>query len=139
MDKKRLAARILKVGKSKVWFSPEHRKEIEEAITAQDFRALIKKGIIKKLPDKANLSIRRGKRRGKGRRKGAKYSRLDKKSRWVIKIRALRRELKRLKEENLIEKEVYKDLYRKASGGFFRDKSHLRIYLERNELLKVKK
>jgi len=138
MDKRRLVARILKVGKSKIWFSPEHRKEIEEAITAKDLRALIKKGIIKKLPDKANLSIRRGKRKGTGRRKGAKYSRLDKKRRWVIKIRALRKELKRLKEENLIEKDIYKDLYRKASGGFFRDKSHLKIYLERNELLKKK-
>jgi len=138
MDKKRLAARILKVGKSRVWFSPEHRKEIEEAITARDFRALIKKGIIRKLPSKENLSMRKGKRKGPGRRKGAKYSRLDRKRRWIIKIRALRRELKRLKEENLIEKEVYKDLYRKAGGGFFRDKSHLRIYLERNELLKKK-
>lgn len=138
MDKKRLAARILKVGKSRVWFSPKHRKEIEEAITARDFRALIKKGIIKKLPSKENLSIRKGKRKGIGRRKGAKYSRLSRKRRWIIKIRSLRRELKRLKESNLIEKEVYKDLYRKAGGGFFRDKSHLRIYLERNELLKKK-
>ena len=100
-----MAARILKVGKSRVWFSPEHRKEIEEAITARDFRALIKKGIIRKLPSKENLSMRKGKRKGPGRRKGAKYSRLDRKRRWIIKIRALRRELKRLKEENLIEKE----------------------------------
>jgi len=136
MDKKRLAARILKVGKSRVWFNPEHKKEMEDAITAQDFRVLIKKGIIKKLPAKTQLSIRKGKRKGKGRRKGAKYSRLDKKTRWVIKIRALRKELKRLKENSLIDKDVYKDLYRKAGGGFFRDKSHLRIYLERNELIK---
>jgi large subunit ribosomal protein L19e len=139
MDKRRLAARILNVGRSKIWFSPENRKEIAEAITAQDFRSLIKKGIIKKLPEKPNLSIRKGKRKGQGRRKGAKYSRLDKKRRWIIKIRALRRELKRLKEEDLIEKEVYKDLYRKAGGGFFRDKSHLKIFIERNELLKKSK
>ena len=138
MDKKRLAARILKVGRKKIWFSPDNKKEIDEAITAQDLRSLIKKGIIKKLPEKSFLSIRRGGRKGRGRRKGAKYSRLDKKRRWIIKIRALRRELKRLKEQDLIEKEVYKDLYRKAGGGFFRDKSHLRIYLERNELLKKK-
>ena len=137
MDKKKLVARILKVGRSKIWFSPENRKEIEEAITAQDFRSLLKKGIVKKLPEKSHLSIRKTKKKGRGSRKGAKYSKLNKKRRWILKIRALRAELKRLKEQDMVSKEVYRDLYRKAGGGFFRDKSHLKIYLERNELLKT--
>ncbi|MCK4429575.1 MAG: 50S ribosomal protein L19e [Candidatus Aenigmarchaeota archaeon] len=136
MNKKRLAARILKVGESKIWFDPDKKKEIEEAITAADFRVLIKKGTVKKLPEKKNLSARRGGIQSTGKRKGAKYSILDKKRRWIIKIRSLRVELKNLEEGGKIEKSIYKSLYRKAGGGFFRNKSHLKTYIERNELFK---
>ncbi len=139
MDKKRLVASVLGVGRKKIWFSPENKKEIDESITAQDFRSLLKKGMVKKLPEKSHISIRKMEKKGKGRRKGGKNTKLTKKRRWVLKIRALRVELKRLKEQDRVSKEVYKDLYRKSGGGFFRDKSHLRIYLERNELLKSKK
>ncbi|MGC9310644.1 MAG: 50S ribosomal protein L19e [Candidatus Aenigmatarchaeota archaeon] len=138
MDKKRLAARVLKVGESRVWFSPENRKEIGEAITAEDVRLLARKGIIKKLPEKASVSINKNKRKEQGRRKGAKHSRLPKKRTWIRKIRGLRGELKYLKDEDLVEKSDYNDLYRKASGGFFRDKSHLNNFIERKELLKRK-
>ena len=136
MDKKRLAARVLKIGTSRIWFDPDKKKELEEAITAADFRVLIQKNIVKKLPEKKNLSARRGGDQSTGKRKGAKYSLLDKKSRWMIKIRALRIELKKLKEEEKIEKSVYKELYKKSGGGFFRNKSHLKTYIERNELFK---
>ena len=136
MDRKRLAARILKVGRNKVWFDYTKKKEIEESITAADFRELIKKKAIKKIPEKKNLSIRKKVKKGTGSRKGAKYSRLGKKRRWIIKIRGLRAELKRLLGGDKIEKTIYKDLYRKSGGGFFRDKSHLNSYLERQELIK---
>ena len=136
MDKKRLAARVLKIGTSRVWFDPDKKKELEEAITAADFRVLIQKKIVKKIPEKKNLSARRGGDQNTGKRKGAKFSLLDKKSRWMIKIRALRTELKKLKEEEKIEKSVYKELYKKSGGGFFRNKSHLKTYIERNELFK---
>jgi large subunit ribosomal protein L19e len=138
MDKKRLAARVLKVGKSRVWFSPEHRKEIGEAITAEDFRNLIKQGQVKKLPETPTLSINRNKRKEQGRRKGAKFSRLPSKRRWITKIRGLRAELRFLLEEDKIEKKTYNNLYRKAAGGFFRDKSHINNFIERQELLKNK-
>ncbi|MBN2094848.1 MAG: 50S ribosomal protein L19e [Candidatus Aenigmarchaeota archaeon] len=136
MDKKRLASRILKIGKSRVWLNPENKKEVSEAITAQDIRMLVRKGVVKKLPEKKTISINKNKRKEQGRRKGAKHSRITSKRKWIIKIRGLRAELKYLKEEGLIEKLVYNDLYRKAKGGFFRDKSHLKNYLERQELLK---
>jgi large subunit ribosomal protein L19e len=139
MDKKRLAGRVLKIGQSRVWFNPENKKELKEAITAADMRFLVRKGVIKKLPVKTSISINKNKRKETGRRKGQKFSRLDSKTRWVTKIRGLRTELKRLRDEKLIEKPVYNDLYRKASGGFFRDKSHLKNFLERGELLKAKK
>jgi len=136
MDRKRLAARILKVGVSRVWLDPAQKKEIDEAITAADFRNLIKKKAIKKLPEKKNLSIHKKETKGKGRRKGGKYSRLNRKRRWIIKIRGLRSELKKLLKEGKIEKITYINLYRKSGGGFFRNKSHLHTYLERQELLK---
>jgi len=139
MDKKRLAARVLKTGKSKVWINPANKKELTEAITAQDMRLLIRKCIIKKLPEKKTIAINRKAVKGQGRRKGAGLSRLSSKRKWIIKIRALRAELKDLRDRKMIEKPIYNDLYRKASGGFFRDKSHLKNYLERQELLKGKK
>jgi large subunit ribosomal protein L19e len=139
MDKKRLAGRILKVGSSRVWFNPENKKELKDAITAADMRLLVRKGIIKKLPEKKTISINKNKRKETGRRKGGAYSRLESKTKWIIKIRGLRVELKDLRDKKLIEKPVYNRLYRKASGGFFRDKSHLKNYLEREELLKAKK
>lgn len=139
MDKKRLAARVLKVGKSRIWINPTNKKEVTEAITAQDIRFLIRKGIIKKLPEKKTIGINKKMKKEQGRRKGAGLSRLGSKRKWIIKIRALRAELKRLRDKKMIEKSAYNDLYRKAAGGFFRDKSHLKNYLERQELLKVKK
>lgn len=136
MDKKRLAARVLKVGQSRVWFDPAQKKDIDEAITAQDFRNLAEKKAVKKLPEKKNLSIHKKEKKGTGRRKGGAYSRLDKKRRWIIKIRGLRAELKKMLDEGKLEKGDYKDLYNKSGGGFFRNKAHLNTYIERNELLK---
>jgi len=139
MDKKRLAARVLKIGKSRVWLNPENKKEVKEAITAADMRFLVRKGVIKKLPEKKTISINKNKRKEQGRRKGGAYSRLESKTKWIIKIRGLRAELKYLRDEGLIEKKDYNMLYRKAGGGFFRDKSHLKNFMERAELLKAKK
>lgn len=136
MDKKRLAARVMKIGKSRVWFDPTQKKEIDEAITAHDVRSLVEKKAIKKLPEKENLAIRKKMNQGTGRRKGAMNARSNKKEKWMIKIRGLRAELKKLLESNKIEKAIYKDLYRKSGGGFFRNKAHLNTYIERNELLK---
>ena len=109
---------------------------MKHLIDQKSDRNLIKKKAIKKLPEKKNLAIRRKETKGTGRRKGGKYARLDKKRRWIIKIRGLRLELKKLLEGEKIEKSVYNNLYRKAGGGFFRNKSHLNTYLERQELLK---
>ena len=134
MDVRRIAARILKVGESRIYFDKDHLKEISEAITARDVRRLIKQGYIRIKPAKKNLSIRaklRKRRRGPGKIKGAKYSRLSKKERWMIKIRAQRKFLKELKEKGIIDTKLYRELYRKAKAGMFRSKAHLRIYLEK--------
>ena len=57
----------------------------------------------------------------------------------MIKIRALRALLKKFKEDERLETSVYRDLYKKAKGNFFRNKRHMLLFIEQNNLLKDKK
>ena len=41
-----------------------------------------------------------------------------------------------LKTGSKISDEVYKDLYRKSKGGFFRSKRHIKLYLTEHKLTK---
>ncbi len=132
---KKLAAKILKVGQSKIWLDPSKIKDIEKAITYADIRRAILKGWIKKLPDKIK-SKHTKKRKTIGSRKGKKYSRLGSKRRWIKTVRPLREYLKELKASNQIDNTTFKKLYRLVKGGFFRSKAHLKIYMDQRSLLK---
>ncbi len=132
---KKLAAKILKVGKSRIWLDPNKKKEIEEAITRADIKKLIQKGYIKVLPEKIRKKKEKRKKRV-GSRKGSKYSIISRKKRWVFTVRALRKFLKELKEKNMINQETFKKTYKLVKGGMFRSKSHLKIYLEQRGLIK---
>ena len=44
--------------------------------------------------------------------------------------------LKELKSTGKVDNRTYRDLYTKSKSGYFRSKSHVMIYLERNSLLK---
>lgn len=145
---KNLAARVLKCGKGRIWMDPERLEDISSAITGSDIRGLNKKGYIKKLPKKGISRTRKqhiakqkkkGRRKGPGSRKGKIGTRLPKKRQWIKKVTALRKKINELEEQGKITKRVYRDLYRKISGGFFHSKSHLDIYLRRNELLEEDK
>jgi large subunit ribosomal protein L19e len=134
---KKLAAKILKVGESKVWLNPASAKDIEAAITKIDVRRLIKKGIIKTLPDKVRMPREKVKRKkGPGRRKGAKGAIVTSKQRWISTVRPLRRMLKELRATGQIDKQTYRKIYLLVKGGMFRSRSHLKIYLEQHDLLK---
>jgi len=137
---RRLAAEIAGVGKSRVKFDPERLKEIKEAITREDVRALIKsgaiiiekpRGISRGRARKLKEQKRKGRRRGPGSRKGKYYSKLSRKERWMRAVRAQRKFLKALKEKGRIDKKMFKELYRKVKGGFFRSVSHIKLYLEK--------
>lgn len=132
---KRIAAKILKVGISKVWLDPTRKKEIDEAITKADIRKLIKKGAIKVLPEKIKKPKEKRKKKV---RKGAKYAVFPRKERWMSTVRALRKMLKEMKERSEIDNQTFKRLYRLVKGGMFRSKSHLRIYMEQHGLIKKK-
>jgi len=144
-SQKNIAARVLKCGRTRVWFDPSRIADISEAITSADIRRLINDGVIKKMPKKGLSSFRRkkvaeqkkkGRRRNKGSIKGGARTRLNRKKVWIQKIRALRKMAKELKSNSRIDNRIYRDIYRKSKSGFFRSRSHLMTYLERNNLVK---
>lgn len=134
---KRMAAKVLKVGISRVWLDPSKLKDIEKAVTKWDIRKLIKQNAIKALPEKLHRpKIRIKKRRGIGRRKGGKYAIVPRKRRWISTIRPLREFLTELKASGQIDNPTYKKMRLLSKGGMFRSRTHLRLYLEQHHLLK---
>ncbi|MEF8878918.1 MAG: 50S ribosomal protein L19e [Candidatus Thermoplasmatota archaeon] len=144
-NQRRMAAQLLKCGEKRVWLDLDRADEIAKAVTKDDIRVLIEGEAIKK-KQKQGVSRgrgrhlaeqkKKGRRTGAGKRKGAKYARLPHKERWMTTIRALRRYLKKLRDEGKIDRSVYRQYYRKAKGGEFRSKNHLKTRLEAEDLIK---
>jgi len=136
---KKLAAKILKVGISRVWLDSTKTKDIEAAITKADIRKLIQKGYVKALPKKLKKPKEKlKKRRGPGKKRGSKFAKITKKRRWIFTVRPLRKMLKELKVSGQIDNPTYRRLYKLVKGGVFRNRSHLKIYLEQHGLIKKK-
>jgi len=142
---RRLASAVMGCGKKRVWFDETRLEEIKESITKADVRRLVADGAVREKPENSNSKARirkskdqkrKGRQKGHGRRKGKKTAREGKKELWVKRIRVQRKLLKTLKENGLIELKVYRNLSRKAKGGFFRSKRHIKLYAEDNELIK---
>lgn len=134
---RRLASNILKVGENKVVFKEGSLTEIKEAITREDVKSLISKGVIYAKPLKGVSRVRakklheqrkKGRRKGQGKRKGSKNARTPKKRSWINKIRPQRAFLANLKSKGKINNTLYRKLYRLAKAGFFRSKRHLKLY-----------
>ncbi len=137
---KQIASRVLGCGTSRVWLDPARMKDVEEAITADDIRRLIKDGVIKASPktgisnfrkNKVRLQKAKGRRKGKGSKKGMLGTRLNKKRIWVKRIRIIRNTLNELRESGKIDKPNYRKLYMMAKSGFFRSRSHFMLYIEK--------
>lgn len=134
---KKLAARVLKTGISRVWLNPEKMKDIEKAITKWDIRKLAKKGDIKVLAEKIKVaSAVKKRKRGPGSKKGKKYAIVPRKRRWISAVRPQRRMLKELKAAGQLDTTNYRKLYNLVKGGMFRSKAHLKLHIEQNNLLK---
>lgn len=142
---KRLAAKISKRSTKKVKFDQLKINKIKEAITRADVKALIKdkaiilqkdKGISKSRTRKVKKQKAKGRRIGQGSRKGKSTARNNPKKVWINKMRLQRDFLKYLKNKEKISQEVYKDLYMKSKGGFFRSKRHIKLYLKERNLFK---
>jgi large subunit ribosomal protein L19e len=142
---KRLAASILKVGVNRVWIDPEQTEEVSRAITREGVKQLINQKAIKAKPKKGISSYRskklaqqkkKGKRKGRGSIKGAKKARTPKKQAWMTTIRALRKDLKIMRDTEEIDSTTYRKLYRMAKGGAFRSKSYMKTYARDHDLIK---
>jgi len=144
---KRLAADVLKCSPKRVWFSEQNLEEIKESITKADMRVLANRGVIQEKPARNNsrgrirqrlAQKRKGRQKGHGSRKGKKTARSPKKDDWMKKIRLQRTFIKELKDKQLIDAKIYRQLYLKCKGGYFRSKRHIKLYLEEHALF-VKK
>lgn len=138
-SKKFIASKILDIGINRVWIDPENISKVEPAITREDIRRLIKKGIIAVKPEQGTSRYharrrqekkRAGRLRGAGSKRGGKNSVVPSKLKWINTIRPIRRYLKALKGRGLVNKD-FKLLYNRAGGGFFRNKAHLKLYMEK--------
>jgi large subunit ribosomal protein L19e len=144
---KRLASEVSGASEKKVQFDPASLAEIKEAITKQDIRTLINEGVIKINPNqgvsrgranKIRTQKKKGLRKGFGSRKGTAGARNPSKRQWINTVRSQRKFLKRLLEHTVVTHDVYKDLYKKTGGGFFRSIRHIQIFMaERNLVSKA--
>ncbi|WAC05501.1 MAG: 50S ribosomal protein L19e [Methanoregula sp.] len=138
-SQKRIVAAVLKCGVNRVWFDPERLSDIENAISREDLRVLVKEGAIKA---RQKTGVSRGRARAKiakrsyghckgpGRRKGAAGARHPGKRSWIQKIRAIRKALVALREAGTIDPHMYRILYRKAAGGQYRSVAHMKAQME---------
>jgi len=144
-NQRRMASELLKCGVNRVWMNQDRLDEIAKAVTKDDVRILINgkaiktraiQGISSARKNYAKSQKNKGRRRGHGSRKGAKYARLPKKERWMRTIRPIRQYLKSLRDEKQIDKTTYRKYYMKAKGGEFRSKHHLQTHLVADGIIK---
>jgi large subunit ribosomal protein L19e len=142
---KRLASEILGIGKDRIWIDPNKIQEASKALSRSDILDLIEKGIIRVKQVKGQSRTwanyikeqkKKGRRRGPGSRKGSKNARLGKKERWIKRIRAIRKLLRELKEKKIIDKKLYRELYKRAKSNEFKSKRAILIYLKDLGILK---
>lgn len=130
---RRIAAKLLKCGESRVWMDPATVSKISRAITRNDVKKLIREGAIKKLDAKKNNSDKTPMRQGSGSRKGAKGAREGKKDNWFRIVRPQRKLLKDLRTQ--MKPKAYRRLYLLVKGGAFRSRVHLQSYIKDNNML----
>lgn len=140
VSQRRLAAELLKVGTTRVWVDPEDTDRVSSAITREEIRKLIHEGSIRKIPEtgisRGRKRIRKqelllGRHKGPGSRKG---SAADSKTRWITRIRSIRRRLRTLRDKRFVTTQVYRKLTLMAKGGTFRSAAHLDEYIETHKL-----
>ena len=142
-NQRRLAASLLEIGVNRVWIDPEKISDVEGAITRTEIRKLIREGAIKALPERGTSrgrarvlaqKKRSGRRIGMGTKKGKAFAEVSEKTRWMNRIRALRRKLTELRDKRVITVSTYRSLYMKAKGGEFRSLAELDRHINEQKL-----
>ncbi|MFW9831077.1 MAG: 50S ribosomal protein L19e, partial [Candidatus Thorarchaeota archaeon] len=117
------------------------------AIRRDDIRRLIHEGAIRRVPIKGISRARakelhekrkRGQRCGPGSRKGKSTAKVSSKERWMSKIRAIRRHIKKLRARRIIRPRDYRRLYRLAKGGVFQSIRRVDQYIQDNKMKRRK-
>ncbi|MBI2133257.1 50S ribosomal protein L19e [Candidatus Woesearchaeota archaeon] len=144
MIQKRLASQLLKCSPKRIKFDESKLADIKEAITNADIKGLISSRAITRVPARGisrsrirrnAAQLRKGRRKGKGSRRSNKTARLNPKRDWMNRIRLQRRFIQELREKGLITKQTYNNLYKKSKGGFFRNKRHIKLYVNEQKLI----
>ncbi|ODS37157.1 50S ribosomal protein L19e [Candidatus Altiarchaeales archaeon WOR_SM1_SCG] len=139
---KELAANVLNVGVNRISLNPDKLEDVSKAITREDVRELVsdgtilirkKKGVSRGRWRKIKIQKEKGRRKGHGSRKGTKNARVPKKKKWMQKIRAIRGELKDLRDKRKLEKGSYRKLYMQAKGGMFNSRRHLKEHIKKSK------
>lgn len=144
---KRLASQLLNCGINRVRIDTTTPEDVKSAITKEDIRKLIQQGTIYKLQSKGISRVRakqrhaqqkKGRRKGSGSKKGTFKASVNVKREWMRRIRTQRTLLKALKSKGHIDTKFFRELYRKAKGGFFRSRRHVLVYAKEKGILKQK-
>ena len=73
-------------------------------------------------------------RRKEGSKKGKKNSVVSRKERWMIKIRAIRKHLRHLRNQEIITPHDYRKLYMLSKGGVFASSRQVDSYITLHKL-----
>ncbi len=142
-NQRRLASRIMKVGKNRVWIDPQRTDDVESAITREEVRKLVHEKVISATAIKGvsrgrakviQAKKRRGRRKGAGSKSGTPHSVITKKDAWMTKIRSLRRKLRDLKANRTITESNYRELYMIAGSGRFTSIADMERYAKAHDL-----
>src|SRR6266540_2572014 len=134
---KGLASELVGGGLNRVWIDPEENDRVQSAITRDEIKKLIREGRIRLLPktcvSRGRFRARSGRRKKAGSRKGGQK---PGKEAWVLKIRAIRRHLRWLRDKRQLAPGGYKTLLALAKGGVFRSRSHVDEYVKAHHLVR---
>lgn len=142
-SQRRLASKIMKTGKNRVWIDPQRIDDVESAITREEVRKLVHEKVITATPIKGvsrgrakiiQAKKRQGRRKGPGSRSGTPKAVISKKQAWMTKIRSLRRKLRDLKAKRTITESNYRELYMIAGSGRFESIADMERYAKAHDM-----